>query len=73
MAIKNRIQATPGELTGWFLPVDSVSDIQRERITEFVRRAKGAHFINILMRIDGQDENIEADWLSRLDPSTSIV
>lgn len=42
---------------------ESINDLQRESIQKLVKHAKGAHYINVYIRKNGQDYHFEADWL----------
>lgn len=43
-----------------------VNDLQRESITKVIDRAKFVDYIDIVMRVNGKEERIEADWLKHL-------
>ena len=45
---------------------DAINSLQMQSIRRLVERAKHAHHTNIYMRINGQDELVEADWLKHL-------
>lgn len=45
---------------------DMINDLQRDSIVQLVKRAKAAHYANIVLRINGNDEIIQADWLKHL-------
>lgn len=49
------------------LDTDNINPIVEESIRRLIRRAKWAHTVDIVMRIDGKDERIEADWLKYLE------
>lgn len=44
----------------------AMNDLMRDGLLEVIRRAKQAHYTNICVRIDGQDEWHEADWIKHL-------
>lgn len=52
--------------TAWFLPKSSVNDIQTKSIETLIKRTKQAHFVNVRLRINGQWEEYEADWIKHL-------
>jgi hypothetical protein len=51
---------------GWFLPLDAVNDMQERSIDRLIQRAKHAHYIDVDMRINGQNEHHEADWIKHM-------
>lgn len=51
---------------GWFLPMDAVNRIQADSIDQLIRRAKGAHHADVDLRINGQNEHHEADWIKHM-------
>lgn len=44
----------------------AINDLQVESIKHLVRRVKQAHFTDIIIRINGKDEKVQADWLKHL-------
>lgn len=52
---------------GWFLKWNAVNNLQSESIKQLMARAKHAHYIDVLVRIDGKDQHFEADWLKHLE------
>lgn len=65
MSIKNRIQAASA-LKGWFLPATSVGD--PAGIQDLIDWLRGAHFIDLAVRINGKDEREQGDWVKYLEP-----
>lgn len=53
---------------GWFLPLDAVNDLQARTIARTISRGKGSHYIDIRMRINGDFEHFEADWIKHMVP-----
>jgi hypothetical protein len=51
---------------GWFLPLHCVNTLQRDSIQALVKRCKHAHYTNVRVRINGQWEEFEADWIKSL-------
>ena len=50
----------------WHLTDAKINSLQVESIDSLIRRAKAAHYVNVLVRINGKDEIYEADWLKHL-------
>ena len=46
---------------------DRINSLQLASIRKLIERAKHAHCTDIVMRINGADEVIEADWLKHLE------
>ena len=44
----------------------SINDLQRASIKSLIARAKGAHYTNVHLRINGRDEVVAADWIKHL-------
>ena len=55
---------------GWFLPRDKLNQKQAESIKGLIEIAKHAHYVNVLVRINGRDEWYEIDWLKHMVKST---
>jgi len=51
---------------GWLLSRDKVNAPQAESIERLIKRAKGAHMIDVKVRINGHDEWFEADWIKHM-------
>lgn len=45
---------------------EAINDIQMESMRATINRANAAHYTDIDMRINGQNERSEADWLKHL-------
>lgn len=43
--------------------LSEINDLQLESLRHAIKRAKAAHFTDLDIRINGQNERIEADWL----------
>jgi hypothetical protein len=52
--------------TDWNLSKKNINDLQQRSIDELVRRCKQAHFVNVRVRVNGEWEEFEADWLKHL-------
>jgi hypothetical protein len=50
----------------WALTDASINSLQVESIDRLIQRAKAAHFTNIHVRINGEWEIHEGDWLKHL-------
>lgn len=57
--------------TDWKLSKDKINRLQQASMERLVKRCKGAHFVDIQvkLRINGGWETYEADWLKHLSPS----
>jgi hypothetical protein len=66
MAIKNRIQAST-RIKGWFLKATDDQEYA-QRINSIINWLKGAHFIDLAVRINGKDEREQGDWVKYLEP-----
>ncbi|BAW19184.1 hypothetical protein [Ralstonia phage RP31] len=53
---------------GWFLPRSAINDLMQASVDRLIDRAKRAHFTNVDVRINGQNEIFEADWIKRMFP-----
>lgn len=58
---------------GWFLPKDKLNSLQHASVDLITQRARGAHMTDIDMRINGQNEHHQADWLKHLQPGHACV
>ena len=57
-------------IKGWFLPANSINDIQQLSVSDQISTCKKAHYTNLSIRINGQDEIHQADWVKHLIPIT---
>jgi hypothetical protein len=57
--------------TNWRLDAGRINDLQQESLVALVKRCKQAHFTNVQVRINGQWETYEADWIKNLLPEGS--
>lgn len=55
----------------WTLDHDKVNEFQLASIEKVVKRAKQAHYTNLKIRINGQWEEYEADWVKHLYKTSS--
>lgn len=53
----------------WTLTDAKLNELQVDTINRLIQRCKGAHYVDVLVRINGQDERFQADWLKHLKPS----
>lgn len=56
------------EAGGWFLPAEKLNEPQAEKMPQLLKRCRGAHYIDVHVRINGQSEYWQADWLRDLEP-----
>jgi len=50
----------------WILPGDKVNQPQAETIERTIRLAKHAHYVNVRIRVNGEWQELEADWIKHL-------
>lgn len=50
----------------WELTDEKINELQVASIDRLIERCKRAHFVNVQVRINGQFETFEADWLKHL-------
>lgn len=50
----------------WCLSGAKVNEFQAASIDRLIERCGAAHYVNIEIRINGQDEMYQADWLKHL-------
>lgn len=55
---------------GYFLPDSQLNDLQRASINRLLRFSRHAHYINVIVRINGGDEHFQADWIKHLAPGS---
>ena len=53
---------------GWSLSPERINDLQHASIERTVKRCKQAHFVDVRIRINGDYEYEEADWIKHLKP-----
>ena len=58
------------EPVAWLITDEKINSIQVNSIQRLIDRAKHAHMTDIKLRINGQDEWYEADWLKHLTRTT---
>ena len=51
---------------GWSLPSEKINDLQQASIERTVKRCKQAHFVDVRIRINGEYEYEEADWIKHM-------
>jgi len=59
---------TPPEAAGtrWELTDEKINSLQVESVDRIIKRCKAAHFTNVRIRINGEWEEHEADWIKHL-------
>jgi hypothetical protein len=50
----------------WRLTDESINSLQVEDIDKLIFRCRHAHYVNVMVRINGKDEVYEADWLKHM-------
>lgn len=56
------------ELIAWLITDENINHLQVSSIQRLIDRCKHAHHVDIHLRINGQDEVVQADWLKFLGP-----
>ena len=51
---------------GWILPREKVNSVQAETIAKTIVMAKHAHYVNVRIRINGEWQEMEADWIKHM-------
>lgn len=59
-------QAAQAEPVAFVITDENINALQIESIRQLIQRAKRAHMTDIKLRINGQDEWLEADWIKHL-------
>lgn len=57
--------------TDWTLSKDKIISPQQASIEHAVEMAKHGHHIDIVIRINGRDETLQADWIKHLEPGVA--
>ena len=68
-AIKEAL-AQEQEPVAWLITDEKINSLQVDSIQRLVDRARHAHMTDIKLRINGQDEWHQADWLKHLTRTT---
>jgi hypothetical protein len=63
-------QRTEQEPVAWLITDEKINSLQVDSIQRLVDRARHAHMTDIKLRINGQDEWHQADWLKHLTRTT---
>lgn len=45
------------------IPDDCLSELVKASLPKTIERAKHAHYTNVVLRINGEDVTVEADWI----------
>jgi hypothetical protein len=71
VAAKEReVLAKEQEPVAWLITDEKINSLQVDSIQRLVDRARHAHMTDIKLRINGQDEWHQADWLKHLTRTT---
>lgn len=54
------------EATDWTVPHHCINRLQQASIKTVVDAAKAAHYVDIVLRINGEYKVIQADWIKYL-------
>lgn len=60
------IKEVRGEPVAWLLTDNNINDLQVATVQRLIDRAKQAHYVDLVIRINGKDEHYQADWLKHL-------
>ena len=52
--------------TGWALSSERINSLQQASIKKMVELAKGAHWIDVVVRYEGKEHRFQADWIKHL-------
>lgn len=52
----------------WRLTDEHINELQVADIDHLVARCRRAHYVDLVIRINGRDEHYQADWLKHLRP-----
>lgn len=53
--------------TNWKISADHINKFQQSSIMTLVKLAKAAHYVDVVVRINGEYRVIQADWLKHLE------
>ena len=70
IALKQALEQPEPEPVAWLITDEKINSIQVDSIQRLIDRAKHAHMTDIKLRINGQDEWHQADWLKHLTRTT---
>jgi hypothetical protein len=65
-AIKEALAQPEQEPVAWLLTDKKINSLQVDDIQRLISRLKHAHHTDLCVRINGQDEWFEADWLKHM-------
>ena len=69
-AIKEALAQPEQEPVAWLITDEKINSLQVDSIQRLIDRARHAHMTDIKLRINGQDEWFQADWLKHLTRTT---
>ena len=69
-AIKEALAQPEQKPVAWLITDEKINSLQVGSIQRLIDRARHAHMTDIKLRINGQDEWYEADWLKHLTRTT---
>ena len=71
IAFEEALAQPEQEPVAWLITDEKINSLQVDSIQRLIDRAKHAHMTDIKLRINGQDEWYEADWLKHLTRTTT--
>jgi len=69
-AIKEALAQPEQKPVAWLITDEKINSLQVDSIQRLIDRARHAHMTDIKLRINGQDEWFQADWLKHLTRTT---
>ncbi len=66
LRFRTAMQEPEPEPAAWLITDEMINSLQIDSIQRLIDRARHAHMTDIKLRINGQDEWYEADWLKHL-------
>lgn len=49
---------------------EKINDLQIKSVQTLIDRAKRAHYVDVVIRINGKDEHYQADWIKHMVAAT---
>lgn len=55
---------------GYFLPADKLNEPMKETLDLLIKRARMGRWTDVRLRIEGEHEWYQSDWIQYLEPTT---
>lgn len=62
------LSADPRLESSWLLPRGKLNHIQQRSIERLVELCAQAHYVDVKVRINGEDKWFQVDWIKHLEP-----